>query len=91
MRIRHYTARTKLNEPVEIRLADRNGTVRYVITGAVHANGLLSLVMTSPDGTVNALSNLQSKAMFPRKAVPGWQAELVDYATAGLYQVNEVR
>lgn len=42
-------------------------------------------------GQTYALSNLQSDAPFPGKAVPGWQHDVVEFAADGLGTIVEVK
>jgi len=91
-----YDAKTPVKEPIEIRLAQRlvgGGVGRtYQLTGSVTLSGLISYSLYGPArGLPESLSNLQSKVPFPGKAVPGWQAEAIDAAAAGLYDITEVR
>jgi hypothetical protein len=85
-------------EPVEVRLTRRSNRVDqapvppYVLSAWVTPSGMIDYSLTiGGAGMPESLSNLQSKATFPRKAVPGWQAEVIAFAAAGLYTIGEVR
>lgn len=79
-------------EPIELRLADRNDELQYVLWASVNDAGIICYSMTRPTGsTPNALSNLQHRSPFPRKAVKGWQHEALLAASSGLYRVSELR
>jgi hypothetical protein len=90
-----------VDEPIEIRLDRehaRNGnTIRpgatpYVLVAYRTERGTIGHDLSiGGAGQSEAMSNIQSKAVFPRKAVKGWQAEVVAFAEASLYKVVEVR
>lgn len=81
-----------INEPVEIRIKFAERRRPLVLTAWVNDAGIIgySLVYRG-HGTPEALSNLQSTEVFPRKAVSGWQAEVIAFAEAGLGSIIEVR
>lgn len=80
-----------VTEPVEITLTKRNGD-KLILLGVRTEEGLVRCSLTNASGgTAQSLSNLQSKGTYPRKAVKGWQAELVEFARAGLYTITQVR
>lgn len=86
-----YTATTPTDTPVEIRISYRSGKVEVLSAWRTDA-GTVGYSLTPASGsTPLALSNLQAKGTYPRKAVPGWQAEVVAYAKTGLGTVSEVR
>lgn len=75
-----------VSEPIEVR------TAKDVLAAWVTPAGMICYSLTTLTGdTQQSLSNLQSKATFPRKAVPGWQDEVVAYVQAGLRAVTEIR
>lgn len=94
---RKYTPTTPVGEPVEIRL-DRTPRAAvaherqpYVLTAANH-DGLISYNLSlAGDGFPHAMSNLQCKGTWPRKAIAGWQAEVVETAGTGIYRIAEIR
>ena len=80
-----------VTEPVEITLTKRDGT-KLVLLGVRTDQGTVSCSLATASGSTNqALSNLQSKGTLPRKAVSGWQEELIVFAGAGLYPVTSYR
>lgn len=79
-------------EAVEVRLVDRTGAVTYVLTGYRTDRGTVGHSLVKPGSSVpHALSNLQTRGVFPGKAVAGWQHEFVAAASVGLYRVGLVR
>lgn len=84
--------RTPVTEAVEIRLSPsewQNEVVLIAVRtelGAIHAS-MSSLGV----GPALSLSNLQMERPLPRKAVVGWQIELVKAVASGLYEIVEVR
>ena len=81
----------KVDEPIEIRLMDHKGDLNYVVTGCVMNNRMLAMSITNKSGTAYSASTIQSTKTYPRKAVRGWQVELLEFVEAGLYAVMEVR
>jgi hypothetical protein len=86
---------TRVTEPVEIRLFNERLMNRgevFVLIADVDDSGCIRANLTkNGHGTPNSLSNLQPHAVFPQKAVPGWQAEMIAAADSGLYDIEEVR
>jgi len=80
-------------ESMEIELLHRlNGTLAYVMFCSVNDRGGVSQSITTPTGnTGHALANLQLKEKFPRKAVDGWQVEVLRAVASGLYLIGGVR
>lgn len=78
-------------EPVELRLADRTGAVRYVLTAWRTAHGTVAISLTNTGQQPNALSNLQTTRHFPGKAIPGWQRECIQAAQSGIYTIDDIR
>ena len=80
----------KIDEPIEIRFEDHRGEENYVLIA--HArDGLVITSLQGLTGQPQSMSNLQAKGTYPRKAVRGWQDELVAYVRTGLYSVSEIR
>lgn len=80
------------SEPIEIRLADRNDQVVFVLVASVLDNGVLFTSLTGPnDHTMHSISSLQARGIMPRKAVKNWQDEMIAFAASGLYKVKEIR
>lgn len=91
---RKYTKSTPINEAVEVRLTLRNSNRALVLSAWLHeATGTVgyTLSQASGGGYNESLSNLQARATFPRKAVAGWQAEVVAFAASGIFDITEVR
>jgi hypothetical protein len=89
-----YDASTALDETVEVRITVGTGTLEkmFVLTAWKAQNGTVGYSLSLGSGGVSeALSNLQSRQVFPRKAVPGWQREVIEFAKAGLGTVKEIR
>lgn len=96
---KHTTKRTEYDEttpvmaPIEIRL---HGNMNdYVLTAWVTDHGTVAHSLTlAHGGPPNAIKNImdtRTGVTYPRKAVPGWQAEMVAYAKAGVYEITEIR
>jgi hypothetical protein len=91
-----FTQTSDVNETVEVRLDRSTRGVTHppfvlVAWRSVHGTVAHSMQVAGA-GIDHSITSLQSKGVvFPRKAVPGWQAEVVAYATAGIYSVIEVR
>jgi hypothetical protein len=94
-----YTKATPVGEPIEIRFtrggSGRDGFVkRYVLTAFVTERGTVGHYLTEGDDDASwSLSTLQHRgpSVFPSKALPGWQAEVVAFAFECLFPVEEVR
>ncbi len=94
-----YDFLTPVEEPIEItftRHGRPNGTgpeLVYVLVVWRTDHGTLAHYMDDGRGGLpQSLSNLQPKGpVFPKKAVPGWQAEVVAFAGACIYDVVRVR
>jgi hypothetical protein len=85
-------------EPMEIDLLGRNPqsetmpVLAHVMFCWVNDRGGVSQSITTPTGTTGyALENLQLKEKFPRKAVDGWQVEVLRAVASGLYMIGGVR
>lgn len=87
------TATTKQFAPAEAVEVHIQMTNRlYVLVAWANPQGVVGVSLrVNNTGTPEALSNLQSKAVFPGKVVPGWQQQVIDFAAAGLGTVTEVR
>ena len=86
-----YDETTARDIPVEIRTRDVFDN-KHVLTAALTGNGLISYSFAAASGGVSlSLSNMQSKRAYPRKAVPGWQAEVVAFVKASLEKIEEIR
>lgn len=87
-----YDETTPLGEPIEIRTVDAMGN-RYVLVAWLDADTYtIGYDYVSASGsTPYALSNMQAKLTFPRKAVPGWQREVFNFVASGLGTIEEVR
>lgn len=90
-------ARLKTDDPIEIRL-DRSGQTadgprRPFVLLATVRNGVIAYELTvGGDGAPQALANLQARRTWPRKAIFGWQAEVLDVAlTSPVCSLGEVR
>jgi hypothetical protein len=82
-----YTA----HEAIEIRMEDGMGNLKR-LTASVTDHGTLFINMSGPSGgTSYSLANMQSPLYFPAKVVPGWQFEVIEACTAGLYTITEIR
>lgn len=80
----------ELTEPIEIRMVDGNGN-RYQYLGSVRHPGTLWHSLEC-DGQSNAMSNGQPRGtVYPRKAVAGWQQEMVRYFDEGYYTIESIR
>lgn len=98
---RHTRRRDKYDEttpvlaPIEIRFKDGSMGNAYVLSAWVTHHGTVSHSLTlAAGGPPNAIENLmgmRTGPAYPRKAVPGWQAEMIAYAEAGLYEIDEIR
>ncbi len=85
-----YTIDTPTDEPVEVRIA--LGQHQHVLIAYRADNGTVGYDLTSPRSSYpESLSTLQSKGTFPRKAVPGWQLEVIAFARDGLGTITEIR
>ena len=94
-----------VNEPIEIRFAIvpqlQDGTLlepqQHKTLVVENRHGVLwtSLSRTKGGGVPEPLSTLQpgkrGNVAFPRKAVEGWQEEVLEWANTCLYRVLEVR
>lgn len=88
--MRNYTTMTPIEEPVEIRLGKPSG--RTLVLWAWNDDGIIHARLSlEGNGMAESLTNLQAKAVFPRKAVMGWQKEVIEFAETSIYHVNEVR
>jgi hypothetical protein len=91
----NFDADTPVSEPIEIRLFNPRlmpGGELYVLAASVSGSGLIQYGMTNNGcGVACSLSNLQPKGIFPKKAVSGWQVEVIEAAASGLYDVVKVR
>lgn len=88
MSITAFTTSTAVDEPIEIRLARPRNDAPYTLIAWRNLNGTVGYGLTvAGSGTSHALSNLQSKGVFPGKAVAGWQAEVLEFAQASIYEV----
>jgi hypothetical protein len=90
----HVHADMPVDEPVEIRVCSRRDpdVAKYVLSAWRNEHGTVGSSLTDANGsTPQHLSNLQMKQPYPRKAVAGWQAELIDAVASGLYPILEVR
>lgn len=87
----HYGRKTPVEEPIEIRLKRGLTSLPWVLVAHVQ-NGRVWMSLTAGGhGVGHAISSLQLTKPVPAKAVPGWQAELLDAARSGLHEVIEVR
>jgi hypothetical protein len=87
-----YDDKTDRRIPVEVRVRRNTSEVVYVVAAWCSDNGMVGHTMTAAGGGPPcSLSNLQSKGIFPKKAVAGWQHEFVEAVRAGLYDIEEVR
>lgn len=86
-----YTELTPVSEPVEIRLNSRSTGMIKVLTAWRTAKGTVDYSLTRGGTHPEALSNLQSRAVFPGKAVKGWQMEVIAFAAASIGEIAEIR
>ena len=81
-----------LRTPIELRLKNPNLKERFVYTLWVDGHGIIRHSLDNGRGGASqSVSNLQLKQIVPKKAFPGWQAEVVAAAGSGLYDVEEIR
>jgi hypothetical protein len=81
-----------VEEALEVRLKPRRASWIYVAVFSVTAAGTIRETLTTGTSDQSlALSNLQFTTVRPRKAVPGWQLEMVKALQGTLYEVCEVR
>jgi hypothetical protein len=79
-------------DPIEIRFADRQGKIKYVLCASITSQGTIHYALDNgKGGPPESLSNLQSQGIFPKKAVAGWHQDVQVAAQAGIYRVHEVR
>lgn len=79
-------------EPIEIRLDNPRIRRQYKLVAWRTEAGVITHYMTVLTGTTpESVSNLQPKLPFPGKAVLGWQAEFIEAAASGLFDIAEVR
>lgn len=87
----HYDSKTALLAPIEVRLT-RARPGLYVLVCWVTPAGTVDYSLTiNGSGQAEALSNLQSTGVFPRKAVAGWQADVLSFVEHSIYRVESVR
>jgi hypothetical protein len=91
--VRHpFSAETGKGEAVEIRLSPSGYHELVILIAVALDNGAVQASMSSLGvGSPLSLSNLQMSLPLPRKAVQGWQIELVEAVASGLYSIVEVR
>lgn len=81
-----------IDEPIEIRATDAFGNPHVLSAWLDTATGTIGYTFGPASGGIDeSLSNIQAKIPYPRKAVPGWQTELLAFAASGTYTVTEVR
>jgi len=78
-----------LEEPIEVRMASRSGT--YLLWAYVEGGIIIGRLAIAGHGCPESLENLQSTSTFPRKAVRGWQQEVINFCENSIYAVTEVR
>jgi len=89
-----YTTNTPTDEALEVTLRLGQTDQRMRLSAWRTDRGTVGYSLTNGrGGTPYALSTLQHKGptLFPTKAVAGWQAEVVAFATESLYTIEEVR
>ena len=87
-----YAPRTPVDTPVEIRLGSARQPDRFVFTLWLGDHGIIRHSLDNGrGGPSQSVSNLQLKAILPKKAIPGWQADAIHAAASGLYDVEEIR
>jgi hypothetical protein len=83
------------DEPVEVHMDatfTSQRTETFVLAAWVGPHGIIDYSLTlANDSMPNSISNLQSKGVWPRKVVPGWQRRVVDFCAAGIYPIKEVK
>jgi hypothetical protein len=79
--------------PVEVRISRAGRDLVYVLLAHEDAGVVRYSLSVNGSGQAESLANLQAspKVVFPRKAVSGWQAEVVAWAATGLGSIVEVR
>lgn len=88
-----YDVNTPLSEPIEIRLVDGWGN-KSTYLGSLNDDGVTVHHSWQGDhGYGEAMTNARNRNPldYPRKAVPGWQAEVLAFFEASLKDVLEVR
>ena len=87
-----FAERTPVDTPVEIRLGSPRQPERFIFTLWRDGHGIIRHSLDNGrGGSSQSVSNLQLKAILPKKAIPGWQAEAIHAAASGLYDVEEIR
>lgn len=88
-----YNTLTPVAEAIEIRLIDRNSNRSTYLGWADLDTGTIHHQLTMSNGQSEALSNSSGRSCpdYPRKLVPGWQAEMLAYFEAGYRTIQEVR
>jgi len=87
-----YTTTTPMDEPIEIRLHDTlDNKMSYL--GTLCDNGALRHSLTGHNGVGWSMSYAGlEEGQLPRKAVPGWQKEVLDlFRSANRTTITEVR
>lgn len=84
---------TPVDETIEVTLERRGHSTPYVLVchRQMPSNTVGYRLQINGVGIGHALENLQSRGRFPGKACPGWQAEVIAFANAGLYKVTATR
>ena len=90
--IKHYQLNAKINEPIEIRLIDSLNN-RYSYLGTYCEDGTINHKLMGVTGMGQGLGTLgASPVTYPRKAVIGWQAEvLMIINESGRCKITEIR
>ncbi len=88
----NYDNNTAVDEPIEIRMGDVFGNQSTYLGTA--RDGVVHHSWIGASGHSESMSNAQrrgSSFTYPRKAMPGWQAEVLAYFTSSMKTVKEVR
>lgn len=77
---------------LEIVLGSERVPEKYLFTLWVNDYGVICHSLDNGRGGVSqALSNLQLEKMIPKKAVIGWQSEVIEAVKSGLYRIESIR
>jgi hypothetical protein len=89
----HYTTETDTREVLEITLTLRNPQGHKVgptyTLLATSNEGVVRTNLTN-NGLPQSLSNLQVPTELRRKASPGWQVRVIEWAAEGLYTIDDI-
>jgi hypothetical protein len=86
-----YDEHTEISIPIEIRTEDTTGN-KQVLCAWADDVGLISYsVAGATRGVALSLDYVGGKIPYPRKAVQGWQAEVIAFVESGYGKITEVR